>query len=136
MIPSNYQLNKLPVFNRLLLDLDKSGGYQQQFYELRNEVDRAVATINSLQAQQRFDELATYRSNMQGVLNVKGQVRAIERYLDNWRKRRDRILQDENLSITVKSDLIRELELERDMRLAMVPELRKQANIPVFSLNL
>ena len=136
LIPSNYQLNKLPVFNRLLLDLDKSGGYQQQFYELRNEVDRAVATINSLQAQQRFDELATYRSNMQGVLNVKGQVRAIERYLDNWRKRRDRILQDENLSITVKSDLIRELELERDMRLAMVPELRKQANIPVFSLNL
>jgi hypothetical protein len=136
LIPSNYQLNKMPVFNRLLLDLDKSGGYQQQFYELRNEVDRAVATINSLQKQRRFDELSAYRSNMQGVLNIKGQVRSIERYLDNWRKRRDRIYQDENLSITVKSDLIRDLELERDMRLAMVPQLRKKANIPIFSLNL
>ena len=136
LIPSNYQLSKMPVFNRLLLDLDKSGGYQQQFYELRGEVDRAVATINSLQKQRRFDELSAYRSNMQGVLNVKGQVRSIERYLDNWRKRRDRIYQDENLSITVKSDLIRDLELERDMRLAMVPQLRKKANIPIFSLNL
>lgn len=73
---------------------------------------------------------------MQGVLNVKGQVRAIERYLDNWRKRRDRLMRDENISVSVKSDMLRELELERDMRLAMVPELRKRANIPVLSLNL
>ena len=136
LLPSNFELNKLPVINRLLLDLDKSGGYQQQFYELRGEVDRAVATINSLQRQQRFDELSAYRSNMQGVLNVKGQVRAIERYLDNWRKRRDRLMRDENISVSVKSDMLRELELERDMRLAMVPELRKRANIPVLSLNL
>ena len=136
LLPSNFELSKMPVFNRLLLDLDKSGGYQQQFYELRREVDRAVATINSLQEQQRFDELSAYRSNMQGVLNVKGQVRAIERYLDNWRKRRDRLMRDENISVSVKSDMLRELELERDMRLAMVPELRKRANIPVLSLNL
>jgi len=136
LLPSNFELNKLPVINRLLLDLDKSGGYQQQFYELRGEVDRAVATINSLQKQQRFDELSAYRSNMQGVLNVKGQVRAIERYLDNWRKRRDRLMRNENISVSVKSDMLRELELERDMRLAMVPELRKRANIPVLSLNL
>jgi len=136
LLPSNFELSKMPVFNRLLLDLDKSGGYQQQFYELRGEVDRAVATINSLQKQQRFDELSAYRSNMQGVLNVKGQVRAIERYLDNWRKRRDRLMRDENISVSVKSDMLRELELERDMRLAMVPELRKRANIPVLSLNL
>jgi len=73
---------------------------------------------------------------MQGLLNIKGQVRSIERYLDNWRKRRDRLMRDENISVTVKSDMLRELELERDMRLAMVPELRKKANIPIFSLNL
>ena len=136
LLPSNFELGKLPVINRLFLDLDKTGGYQQQFYELRNEVDKAVATINSLQKQERFDELSAYRSNMQGLLNIKGQVRSIERYLDNWRKRRDRLMRDENISVTVKSDMLRELELERDMRLAMVPELRKKANIPIFSLNL
>ena len=136
LLPSNFQLSKMPVFNRLLLDLDKSGGYQQQFYELRNEVDRAVQTMNSLKKQQRFDELSAYRSNMQGLLNVKGQVRAIDRYLANWRERRDRIIRNENLSLTVKSDMLRDLELERDMRLAMIPELRKKANIPVITLNL
>jgi len=136
LLPSNFELGKLPVINRLFLDLDKTGGYQQQFYELRNEVDKAVSTINSLQKQDRFDELSAYRSNMQGLLNIKGQVRSIERYLDNWRKRRDRLMRDENISVTVKSDMLRELELERDMRLAMVPELRKKANIPIFSLNL
>ena len=136
LLPSNFQLSKMPVFNRLLLDLDKSGGYQQQFYELRNEVDKAVQTINSLKKQQRFDELSAYRSNMQGVLNVKGQVRAIDRYLSNWRERRDRLMRNENISLTVKSDMLRDLELERDMRLAMIPELRKKANIPVVTLNL
>ena len=136
LLPSNFQLSKMPVFNRLLLDLDKSGGYQQQFYELRNEVDKAVQTINSLKKQQRFDELSAYRSNMQGVLNVKGQVRAVDRYLSNWRERRDRLMRNENISLTVKSDMLRDLELERDMRLAMIPELRKKANIPVITMNL
>jgi hypothetical protein len=126
----------MPVFNRLLLDLDKSGGYQQQFYELRNEVEKAVQTINSLKKQQRFDELSAYRSNMQGVLNVKGQVRAVDRYLANWRLRRDRLMMNENISLTVKSDMLRDLELERDKRLAMIPELREKANIPVINFNL
>jgi len=136
LLPSNFQLNKMPVFNRLLLDLDKSGGYQQQFYELRNEVEKAVQTINSLKKQQRFDELSAYRSNMQGLLNVKGQVRAVDRYLANWRERRDRLIQNENISLTVKSDMLRELELERDKRLALVPEMRKRAEVPVMNINL
>ena len=136
LLPSNFELRKMPVINRLLLDLDKSGGYQQQFYELRSEVDKAVQTINSLQKQQRFDELSAYRSNMQGVLNIKGQVRAIERYLKNWRQRRDRLMLDENISLTVKSDMLRELELERDKRLALVPEMRKRAEVPVMNINL
>ena len=136
LLPSNFELRKMPVINRLLLDLDKSGGYQQQFYELRSEVDKAVQTINSLQKQQRFDELSAYRSNMQGLLNIKGQVRAIERYLKNWRQRRDRLMLNENISLTVKSDMLRELELERDKRLALVPEMRKRAEIPVMNINL
>ena len=69
---------------------------------------------------------------MQGVFNIKGQVRALERYMDNWRKRRDRLLKRTDISAVAKSDLLKQLELERDRRLALVPELRKKANIPVF----
>ena len=131
LIPPN--LNSIPVLRRLLQDIDRSGGgLQQQFYELRAEVNTAVQTLNKLRTDKRFDEYSAYRSNMQGVFNIKGQVRALERYMDNWRKRRDRLLKRTDISAVAKSDLLKQLELERDRRLALVPELRKKANIPVF----
>ena len=137
LLPNNANLFKqLPVVNRLILERDKSGGLQQQFYELRSEVDRFVSTINALKKQKRFDELSAYRSNNQGVTNIKGQVRAMEKYLDNWRKRRTALFQNKNLSVLEKSERLREMELERDKRLAFVPELRKRAEIPVFNLGL
>jgi len=128
--PTNW--TKLPVFKRLFVDTKKMGGLQQQFYELRGEVQKVTQTMNSLKKDKRFDELATYRANYQGVMNVKGQVRALERYLENWRKQRDAVMRRDDISVIVKSDLIRELELQRDSRLAFVPELRKKANVPVF----
>ena len=60
----------------------------------------------------------------------------MERYLSKWRQRRDRLLQRDDISITVRSDLLRDMEIERDRRLAMIPELRKQANIPIATFGL
>mgnify|MGYP003132200310 CR=1 FL=1 len=131
LIPPN--LNSIPVLRRLLQDIDRSGGgLQQQFYELRSEVDTAVQTMNKLRKDERFDEYSAYRSNMQGILNVKGQVRSIERYMDNYRKRRDRLLRRTDISPTARGELLKQMELERDRRLAIVPELRDRANIPVI----
>ena len=131
LIPPN--LNSIPVLRRLLQDTDRSGGgLQQQFYELRGEVDTAVQTMNKLRKDERFDEYSAYRSNMQGILNIKGQVRSIERYMDNWRKRRDRLLRRTDISPTARGELLKQMELERDRRLAIVPELRDRANIPVI----
>jgi hypothetical protein len=131
ILPSNVSLNRIPLFNRVLMNTDQAGGLQQQFYELRTEVDGAVQTINDLKNKGRMDEYNAYRNSMQGVLNVKGQVRKMERYLTKWRKRRDAILRNKNISLTAKQDALERLELERDRRLAMVPELRKRANIPI-----
>ena len=39
-------------------------------------------------------------------------------------------------AVEVEILLLGEMEMERDKRLAMVPELRKRANIPVFRLGL
>jgi len=136
ILPNNVELSRLPLLRRLTFDSKKAGGLQQQFYELRGEVDEVVQTINKLNKDGRADEAVAYRSNMQGVLNVKGQVRSMERYLAKWRERRNRLLQRDDISITVRSDLLRDMEIERDRRLAMIPELRKQANIPVASFGL
>ena len=64
-------------------------------------------------------------------MNVKSQIRAIDRYLEGWRKRRDTLLRRNDLSPFARRNALEELELERDKRLAIVPELRKNANVPI-----
>ena len=84
--------------------------------------------MNSLRKDQRFDELAAYRENNKGVLNVRGQVNAINRYMSNWRKRRNRLLGRTDISLSLKSDMLREMEIERDKRLAILPALKERAD--------
>ena len=128
-LPSNMRL--VPVFNRLIMDSGRSGGgLQQQFYELRSEVNEAVQTMNKLQQEGRLDELAAYRADMMGVQNVKESVRRIDKYLTDWRERRRKLLQS-NINASLKAELLQQLEFERDQRLAMIRVLRKQANVPV-----
>ena len=128
--PTNFA--QYPLIKRLVIDNKKMGGYQQQFYELRGEVDSAVQTLNSLRKQKRFDELAAYKSDVKGLIKVKGKVRALERYLANWRNKRDRLMRRTDISVIVKAELLQDLEMERDIRLAFVPELRKKANVPIL----
>ena len=132
LIPPN--INDIPVLKRLFIDMDKSGGLQQQFYELRSEVEKATITLNKLKDQKRYDELTAYREHNKGTFQVKSQVNAINRYMANYRKRRDRLMQRTDISLSAKSDMMRELELDRDRRLAIVPALREKADVPMISL--
>ena len=68
---------------------------------------------------------------MKGLLNIKGQIRSIDRYMANWRKRRDSLLRRTDISSAVKEDLLNQMELDRDRRLAMISLLRKRADIPM-----
>jgi hypothetical protein len=128
LMPMN--IKQIPVVGRFVGDQEKMGGYQQQFYKLREEVNTAVTTMNSLREDGRMDELYAYRNQVQGLLNAKGQVRALERYMSNWRKRRDRIINRTDINASVRSEMLLDLEIDRDKRLAMIPELRQKANIP------
>ena len=69
------------------------------------------------------------------MLDIKGQVRALEKYLANFRERRNRLLRNENISVVEKSERLRQMEIERDKRLAFLPELRKRAELPVVNVN-
>ena len=124
-------INTVPVLSRFLINADRGGGLQQQFYELRDEVRRVVQSSNKLRKAGRLEELASYRATNLDVLNVKGTVNALNRYLENWRMRRDNLLQRDDISAFAKRDLLDQLIAERDQRLSIVPELRKRANIPI-----
>ena len=128
LMPPN--IKQIPLVGRFVGDQEKMGGYQQQFYKLREEVNTAVTTMNSLREDGRMDELYAYRNQVQGLLNAKGQVRALERYMRNWRKRRDRIINRTDINASTRGDMLLDLQIDRDKRLAMIPELRQKANIP------
>jgi len=131
IMPPN--INDIPVIKRLFFDLDKSGGLQQQFYELREIVSGAVITMNDLREQGRLDEYYAYREHSKGIFGVKSQVNALNRYMSNWRKRRDLVIRRTDISAMEKSDIIRQLELDRDRRLAIVPALRRHANVDLHT---
>ena len=121
------RIDQLPLLKRFLAS-PIGGGLQQQFYELRAESDKVVATINSLRENPKLeDALITYIRNNDGLIRTRQQVLALDRYMTYWRDRRDRTLRDDTLSAEVKKDLLQELELERNLRLMYLPELREEA---------
>ena len=67
-----------------------------------------------------------------GLAQTTGRVRALERYMTNWRNKRDKILYSD-MSGARKKELIQQLKAERDQRLAVVPELRDNADLPIPS---
>jgi hypothetical protein len=127
------RIDQLPVFSAFMRN-PQSGGYVQQFYELKRFTDQYVQAVNKLKEEGRIKELELYMKANRGLAQTRGRVRAIERYLKNWRERRDRILYSD-ISGARKKELIEELIAERDDRLLVVPELRDNADIPLPAIS-
>jgi hypothetical protein len=129
------RIDSMPILKRFFLT-DLGGGLQQQFYELRAESDKFQQTVNSLRKQGRYEELIAYMENHQGLARTRPQLLALERYMTNWRRKRDRVLNSTILSPQQKKEILEQMEYERDMRLAYVPQLKEQASIPVVTFGL
>ena len=123
------RIDQMPVLKRFF-GTEFGGGLQQQFYELRGESDRLIQTINKMKKENRWDELQAYVANRKGLVSTRSQVLALDRFMANWRRQRDRVLHSD-LSTKVKKDLIEQMMLTRDARLMYVPELRKASDLPV-----
>jgi len=129
------RIDKAPFLKRFL-QTELGGGLQQQFYELREESDRYQQTVNALKREGRYDELQTYMKNKSGLSRTRPQLLALERYMTHWRKQRDRVLNSKLITPEQKKDIIEDMEVQRDIRLAYVPQLREQSDIPFMSLGI
>ena len=129
------RIDKAPFLKRFL-QTELGGGLQQQFYELREESDRFQQTVNALKKDGRFDELQAYIKNKSGLARTRPQLLALERYMTHWRKQRDRVLYSKLITPEQKKEIIEDMEVQRDIKLAFVPELREQSDIPFFSLDI
>jgi hypothetical protein len=124
------RIDQVPVLKRLFTSTEFGRGLEQQFYELRKESNRYVQTLNSFKKQGRTEEAKAYMANRKGIAKTRQQVLAINRWLQSWRNRRDRIL-NSDMSPRVKKELIEQLQLQKAKRLAYIPQLREMADLPV-----
>lgn len=127
------RVDQIPVLKAFVRN-PEAQGYVQQFYELRRMTESYVQAVNKLKDEGRLDELEVYMKTNRGLAQVTGRVRALNRYMENWRNKRDKILYSD-MSGARKKELIKQLTAERDQRLAVVPELRENADIPLPSIS-
>jgi hypothetical protein len=125
-------INNVPVIRRFLMDTRLGGvgtRVQQDYYELRDEVRKAVATLNKFKEENDVDGYYAYQNSKLGLLNVRQEVLAIDKYLKRYRDTRDALRKSDLPPDTIRK-LLREIEDEKNLRLTVVPTLREQADIP------
>ena len=83
-----------------------------------------------------MDEYRAYRETHADLLRLRTPILAIDRYMKNWRKRRDNVQRSKTIPPQKKKELLLQMEIERDRRLASVPALKKRADIPFADFGL
>ena len=130
---SSFRPASLPG-GRFVQDDLRRRGLQNQYYDLQQEVDKVVGTINSLKKKDRWDKVKAYRYAKKDVLSIKAEMGNIRKYMKNYRNKRNRISRDETLSKEVRNKLLDELEWDRDQKLMVIPLLKERANLPITDM--
>ena len=112
---------------RIFMDTDASRGLQQSFYNLRNDVNQIVTTLNKLKKEGRMDEAYIYQMNNFDLLSVRNDIKAIDKFMKRWRERRNEIQMNKGISYNTRKQLLLDLEYERDRRLLSIPLLQQVA---------
>lgn len=119
--------NTTPFVKRFLLDDDYGRGLQSQYYDLQTQVDEAVNSLNKLKKEGRLDDYVLYNDNQQEIISVKNEMKTLRKYMTRWRKRRDAIQKNSDITNSQRADALRMLELERDKRLAIIISLKDKS---------
>ena len=128
------RIDQMPVLKRFFTKTEFGRGLEQQFYDLRKESNMYVQTLSALKKQNRIKEAKALMANRKGVAKTRSQVLALNRWLSSWRDRRDRVL-NSDLSSSVKKEMLEQMQLQKSKRLAYVPKLREQSELPVRFFN-
>ena len=121
------RITNLPLGGSLLQDLTRGGGYQQDFYEMREMVNQSVAAINRAEKEGRQEDVTSLRHELGAIMRTRPMIRRLDNYMADWRDRRDRLLRME-MPAAEQRRLLDLMEEERDLQLAIVPFLKEVAS--------
>ena len=130
------RLEDYPILRRFLTS-KQGGGLQSQFYELMDDVNRIVPTLNRLSRQGRMEEYEAYMNvrEVQDLLAIKDTLGNIGEKLSDLRRSRDAILYSKNIPPDRKRELLDGIEVEMNRWVEIVPKLKAKLDqriIPVI----
>ena len=123
-------VDNFPVIKRLLERPGSSRGVTQRFYEMRNELDMTIGTINRIKERGDTEELMAYRESRMGLLASQSKIRSIERQLTRWRKQRQRVL-DSDIPYDEKKVQLEAIEQRIEAMAPAVEMIYIQSDLPV-----
>ena len=123
--PTKPTLNpeQIPVFKRFFASPTGSGP-KSQFYELRQELDKAVTTLNTLERSDP-DKYAKYLQENVNLINLKPYIRQLNRDLKLLRDEGKLIREDKTMMPDVKQSLLNSVRERELLLLQNIDEIYK-----------
>ena len=110
---SGQGIENFPIIGSYVDDRRQARGNTDLFYELKDEVDVYTQMVNTLAEENNPDKLRRYMQDNAGIAQYKGTILAYNRYMTRWRRTRDGLLNNPNISDTEKRNLLMKMLDER-----------------------
>ena len=129
------RIDQMPLIGDIFTS-EVGGGLQEQFYQLREASNKFTASVNRLERDGKEKQLQAYLVNNSGLDITRRDVLKLDRYMTKYRKDKQEIMQSDFLDSQQKKKMLLELDRDRNIRLAYVPELKKMADVKGYIGNL
>jgi hypothetical protein len=124
------RLYELPGFKTFMYDR-VPGGYKEQYYNFREDIDRAVSTVNTFKARGQVEELVNYIGDDRKLMlyALGSMVSSVDQQLERVRALKKIVSNDPNMSGADKKDTLENLEQAENeiIKSLNIPALRKAA---------
>ena len=107
----------------------EGSGLRSDAYDLFNDVDEVVTTMNTLRKDGRVEELEAYIASRRHLLNIKEPVYTLKRQLDKVKQQKRRITSSD-MDEEAKRRMIDDLDANLNEYLKVVPRLKELADAP------
>ena len=107
----------------------EGSGLRSDAYDLFNDVDEVVTTMNTLRKDGRIEELEAYIASRRHLLNIKEPVYTLKRQLDKVKQQKRRITSSD-MDDEAKRRMIDDLDANLNEYLKVVPRLKELADAP------
>ena len=120
-----------PVAKGFLRREHEVSGVLQEFYELRNELNIAIGTLNAYEEGDEMKKFIAHQHSRLGLIAGEKDIRQIDKDLRKLREERRAIFQDERLSTERRRAHLREIDEAIELLAPAIRMLREKADLPI-----